>query len=625
MSAGADLLALYGTDEPLPQRRVLAAGPLTAVLEDGNLRTISFAGVEVVRAINYLARDASWGTYKAELSNMRISEDGTSFELRYDGLCAGPQGRFAYRMKIRGDASGELILQADGVALTEFPTNRTGFVVLHPSEAAGKRLTIRHSDGSIEERTFPKLISPDQPALDISALTHEPAPGMVCTVAMQGDAFEMEDQRNWTDASFKTYVRPLSKPRPYVIGKGVGDIQRVTVSVRAETSAPGPAVSNTSTLTLGGPSGRMPSIALFVDPDELPAAIAGAASLGPVPEILLRFDNARGHDQRVLEKAADLASALGARLAVEAIFAAIHPGAEAQALAAMVRLAAVEPSAILVSPRREFKTRPSNHLPNSERPIDEIVQALRAVGPACPIGAGTPSLFTEFNRNPPTGNADFVFFGNSAIVHAADEQSVMETLTVYPAVMETARQLCPGKPIWLGPCTIGLRHNPYGEAVAANPGLNRVPAAGTDPRQRALFGAAFAVGVAAQAAETAAERLILAAPTGPFGLLNEDGSQRPLQAVHAELAAAAGAERHHLAVDHSGVAAVAFRLGDTVRVLAANLTARPIETTLPPGAKLLRMAGGNTKPAQSLSRSLGPYCFEIFEIVTKEMGWRANC
>lgn len=565
--------------------------------------------MEVVRAINYLARDASWGTYKAELSNMRISEDGTSFELRYDGLCAGPQGRFAYRMKIRGDASGELTLQADGVALTDFPTNRTGFVVLHPSEAAGKRLTIRHSDGSIEETTFPKLISPDQPAFDISALTHEPAPGLVCAVAMEGDAFEMEDQRNWTDASFKTYVRPLSKPRPYVIGKGVKDIQRVTVSVRAETSAPGPAISSPATLTLGGPAGRMSSIALFVDPDQLPAAIAGAASLGPVPEIILRFDSARGHDQRVLEKAAELANALGGGLAVEAIFDAIHPGVEAQGLAAMVRLAGVEPSAILVSPRREFKTRPSNHLPNGERPIDEIVQALRAVGLACPIGAGTPSLFTEFNRNPPTDDADFVFFGNSAIVHAADEQSVMETLTVYPAVMETARQLCPGKPIWLGPCTIGLRHNPYGEAVAANPGNTRVPAAGTDPRQRALFGAAFAVGVAARAAETAAERLILAAPTGPFGLLNEEGSRRPLQAVHAQIAEAAGVERYRISSDWPGVAAIAFRRGNTIRVLAANLTPVPIDIALSSDAKLLCVAGEDTKPAKCplTTHTLGPY------------------
>ena len=55
-------------------RRLLTAGRLSAILEDGNLRTICFAGVEAVRAINYLARDASWGTYKAVPSNLEIIE-----------------------------------------------------------------------------------------------------------------------------------------------------------------------------------------------------------------------------------------------------------------------------------------------------------------------------------------------------------------------------------------------------------------------------------------------------------------------------------------------------------------------------------------------------------------------
>ncbi len=32
---------------------------------------------------------------------------------------------------------------------------------------------------------------------------------------MEGEVFEMEDQRNWTDASFKTYCRPLALPIPY--------------------------------------------------------------------------------------------------------------------------------------------------------------------------------------------------------------------------------------------------------------------------------------------------------------------------------------------------------------------------------------------------------------------------
>ena len=32
--------------------------------------------------------------------------------------------------------------------------------------------------------------------------------------------FEMEDQRLWTDASFKSYTPPLSAPHPYPLSPG---------------------------------------------------------------------------------------------------------------------------------------------------------------------------------------------------------------------------------------------------------------------------------------------------------------------------------------------------------------------------------------------------------------------
>lgn len=72
MSTTASPLELFGTDEPPPERRYLAAGALSAWLEDGNLRDIRFGGVEIVRAINYLARDESWGTFKPFISNLRV-------------------------------------------------------------------------------------------------------------------------------------------------------------------------------------------------------------------------------------------------------------------------------------------------------------------------------------------------------------------------------------------------------------------------------------------------------------------------------------------------------------------------------------------------------------------------
>ena len=422
-------------------------------------------------------------------------------------------------------------------------------------------MTIHHSDGQIEETVFPEAISPDQPAFDISALTHEPAPGVSCTVEMEGDAFEMEDQRNWADASFKTYIRPLSKPRPYVIAKGERDRQRITVTTKAPASAKAAGADAGAKLTLGAPAGRMPSMALFLEPDEVPSALAHAASVGTAQDVIIRFDADRGHDWRTLVQAADFANVIGAHLAIEAIFNALDPRTEAMRVVDAIRSANVEPGAVLVSPRREFKTRPSDMLPPGESDIGELVDALRTAGLKASVGAGTPSFFTEFNRNPPAGDCDFVFFGVAGNVHAADDLSVMETLSVYPAVVASAGKLCPGKPLWLGPCTIGMRHNPYGATVATNPGHVRLPAAGDDPRHGALFGAAFAVGVAAQAAATGVDHLTLASPAGRFGLVTENGVRRPLQEVHAELAEAAGAECYTVTIDRPGLAALAFRWG----------------------------------------------------------------
>jgi D-apionolactonase len=43
--------------------------------------------------------------------------------------------------------------------------------------------------------------------------------GLTVTCRMEGDRFEMEE-RNWTDASFKTYCRPLALPWPFMLAAG---------------------------------------------------------------------------------------------------------------------------------------------------------------------------------------------------------------------------------------------------------------------------------------------------------------------------------------------------------------------------------------------------------------------
>ncbi len=574
MNAPADPLSLYGTPEPLPVRRLLRAGPLSAVLENGNLRDIRFAGIEIVRAVNYLARDEAWGTMAATLADLAVAETPTAFDVRYSGCCEGPGGRFRYAMHIRGEALGRLLLEADGEALSDFHTNRTGFVVLHPAEAAGGALVIRHSDGSEEQTTFPRNVSPDQPAFDIAALTQRPVDGLAVTVAMEGEAFEMEDQRNWSDASFKTYVRPLSKPRPYVIPKGGIDRQRIVVSVEGTPPVAQAAASDGALrVELGEPHGRMPDVALFID--DSPVDVTGRFFADLAQRQIVRL----WPDGRFA--GAPLA---GLPVAVELVMAARDPGAEAQAVRQHLAAAGVRPAALLVAPEREFRTRPSGTLPAGEQTTGALVAALRSAGFSCPIGAGTPSNFTEFNRNPPERDCDFVFFGIAANVHAADDLSVMETLETYPALIESAGALLPGKPIWLGPLTIGSRHNPYGAAVAPNPDGGRIACAREDPRQGALFGACFAAAAAAVAAGAGVAQLTVAAASGPFGLRRPDGRRSPIAAVQTELAAAAGADRVALLLGTGKLRGVAFRRSSgALRGLIANTGPETARLLLPHG------------------------------------------
>ena len=65
--------------------------------------------------------------------------------------------------------------------------------------------------------------------------------GVTAYFAFEGDHFELEDQRNWTDAAFKSYSTPLSRGLTHDAVRGHALRQRVTV--RCMTTAARPATS----------------------------------------------------------------------------------------------------------------------------------------------------------------------------------------------------------------------------------------------------------------------------------------------------------------------------------------------------------------------------------------------
>jgi len=591
---------LFGTDQPGPARRFLQAGPLSAVLEAGNLRDIRFGGVEVLRGISYLVRDSGWGTLAAKIEAMEVREAPDRFDVTYRAVITGPEGHLTYDIVIEGRADGMLSVKAKALALTDFLTNRTGFVVLHPDTVAGLPLRISHADGHAEETVFPVMIAPDQPAFDIAALEHDQA-GLTCRVSLKGGPFEMEDQRNWSDASFKTYVRPLSMPRPYLIAAGSRDEQAVVLNVAG--NAPVASVHTAGVVALGlhATAAKVPPLWLRLDPDmpvpaRIPDNIAG----------LVHRIQTGGQGVQRLDGVRSLLRGTGTALAIEAILPHRNPRAETQEL---LDLIGPEPvPVLLIAAERDLRTRRSNTLPDGEVPQTAVAAALRANGYAGLIGLGTTSLFTEFNRNPPGTGADFVWFGTSAIIHAADDISVMETIGVLPAILASAKALCPGAPIWLGPAVIAPSATPYSEDFAANPDLQRVCMSRGDPRHAALFGAAHLLAVLAQSAEACAV-LCPAFATGPSGLVDDKGHRLPVSFVHASVAEAAG--RDLLRVDAgTGIVGLGWQNGDQRTVLICNTGALACSLAVPDLTKAERLAaadGGWVSAPADEQVTLGPY------------------
>lgn len=603
-------IALYGTEEDVPAPRTLRAGKLSAELEAGNLRYIRWDGEEVLRAVSFIVRDRDWGTYAPEISNLIVEENTETFKVSLNAVARGEGESFAYDAQIEGRSDGTLIFHGRGTTPTGFETNRTGFVILHPIDGvAGSPVTIEHTDGRVVEDHFPSIIDPIQPMMDLRALSHHTPGGLAVKVLMEGDTYEMEDQRNWTDASYKTYVRPLARPWPYQIAAGEVVDQTITVSISGESIAK--AETGAVNLVPGVTVGAMPPLGIGLRPEN--TATAGAATdalkaLG-AHYMVLHHDPRSGHDQASLKAMVDVAHAIGAEPWLEAVIENTSDEGAHDEIAALGKIAANlgNPFAtVLVSPAPDLKcTLPGSVWPDAPD-ARALYDATRSAFPNARIGGGVFSYFTELNRKrPPSDALDLVSFTTSPMVHAGDDRSVMETREAHSAIAASVSGIAGDTPWAVGPSAIGIRDNPYGASAKDNPGNIRQAMNRNDPRQRGLMGAAWTLGYIADFAEGGASAIAMGGATGPFGVLSAPGDDPdpwyegkgglyPVFHVLRCLARLNGTQRLTLDLPASGpVAALAARTQEGTEIWAANTGPEKAEIALPEVARIAVLDANN--------------------------------
>lgn len=576
---------LFGTDEDLPVSRRLASGPLAVEIAGGALRRLSWHGVEVLRGIDYPIRNADWGTYTATTTEEDIGETVSGFTYTRRFSVGG--GVFEGRFTCAGTERGELTASLRLLANRDAQVNRAGFVLLHPvAGVAGSPLQVTHADGQIEETLFPEFISPSQPVFDIAEMRQE-ANGVAVDIVFSGDIFEMEDQRNWSDASYKTYCRPLSLPYPYDVAAGSVIEQSITVRLFGQGSAK--SAGDTAAVTLGNPiGGKLPELALALE-QGWETSNAAVLAIEPV-STLLRIDLTDADWSASLPRLlAATHGALDLELVVPDERTLISP-----ALASFrtkLDQSRVAPRSVIALPKAYLKSyQPQAQWPQGATP-EQAAAAARETFPTADIGGGMLTNFTELNRyRAAAGAGDFVTHGTTAIVHAADDVSVLQTLEALPQIFASAEALAPQKPYRLGLVSIGMRSNPYGAAVAANPDHLRTPMAMSDPRLSGLLGAAFMVGIVAATVDSRLERIALAAPAGPLGLVDGD-VLRPAYHVFAGLTRLHGRDRLGVSAP-TGIAAVAAASPHGQALVLGNLTpdTRSVELPRPGRFTLLEAA-----------------------------------
>jgi D-apionolactonase len=513
----------YGTETALPEQVELQAGPLSVLFEDGDLRYIRFGDREVLRRIYAAVRDRNWGTVPARLSNLKIERTTDSFQITYN--CQHQQGgiNFFWKAAIRGDANGSIRFTMDGEAQSTFQRNRIGFCVLHPiRECAGIPCRVEKVNGSVERTMFPKRISPHQPFKDIGAVSHEVVPGLEAEVRFTGETFEIEDHRNWTDASYKIYGTPLALPFPVEIKQGTKIIQSVTVTLKGKPSAPKKAATTDLNFSVGrSVSHPLPRVGLGAASHGEPLSTREIERLKALELAHLRVDLVLSRPEypaRLRQAAAD-ARNLGIPLEA-ALFVSDAAASELGALKTL--LSEVKPA---VATWLVFHTTEPTV---SEKWARLAREALVSYAPKARVGGGSNQYFTEINRfHPPVKVLDLVSYSINPQVHSFDIPALVENLEAQAMTVESARPIVGNRPLAISPVTLRPRFSASatGPELATPPGT--LPFA-VDPRQMSLFGAGWTAGSLKYLSESGVASVTYYETSGWRGVLEQaKGSPEP--------------------------------------------------------------------------------------------------
>jgi len=382
----------------------------------GSVGPIWSEGREIIRRIFVTVRDKNWQEIAPREWDTQV--DSASGRTLISARHTSDVVDFSWRGELRVSGNGrEVEFSFTGEVPRDMDVCRLGLVVLHPVEwMVGAEIRAENSQ-SKQSLRLSDSIGP-QPIVDgiPGAITqpfstlHIERPGLgKLELRFEGDLFELEDQRNWGDASFKTYCTPLRLGFPRAVKAGTVIAHRVHVRFSPESV-----------------SKAFPLIGC-----EWPS------STGNEPR--WRYVHVRSLAKLKLLLEAPLSTQLEIALQTN------EPEQLRETLSILFK-------------HRQRVARLLIYKSGTSVPTSDDLQRLLSVlkdYPTLvdvPILAATQGYFVEFNRSVPLDRQfSGIAFPLTATVHSDDADTILDNMGTIHAIADTSRNLLPASSIVLAP------------------------------------------------------------------------------------------------------------------------------------------------------------------------------
>ena len=530
-------------------QRVEHAG-FTLDIARAAIRNITYQGAQIIDLLYTAIRPWDWSTLDSDehSEDVKVSGENCTVTITdtFKGSMQGqtvltlrPNGRFTVDYKLTG--------------LDHFEINRWGVCFcLHTGD--WMRATVKASGSEY------KLASEISPQRVIDGITQGlfPASNDMHFVAADkrslkvistGKILEAEDQRNWTDNTYKIYSGSLAEPRPFVIEKGITWEQRVEF----EVSPPiGVAEDGAKIVAKDIPS--LPRIGLqfngeaLLPSDDLEKAL-----------FILDIDHIRVNEESLT--AQKIATVSKSGLTLEAALLSSHQGAELSREVEHLSARVPAGSRLLIH-REGREIVQSEDLPENE--------SLNSYIP------GTDAYLVDLHRNK-YDFGDAVCYSMVPTIHSTDPETIFKTLYTQRESIEFVKIFI-AQQVSVSPITFSTRGNP--ETGHARD--NRINFAQPEMAQQIknLSAAAWTLGSVFALASAGAHSGTWHELFGEFGVIYSDGSAIKFSPTFHALAALGAHHAHEITIatslDNSWVA---FEDRETRKMVVASQRPWPVEIT----------------------------------------------